>query len=233
MAEEQEPLTEDAEVQSSREMLQEERYLWMARAFVVMLVLAVICDFVLLVALANVTPVMRVQPFYLETNNKEQQVISVTAPSAAVLNSDALQESLVRQYLMARFGIGADLKELEWRWGTDGPVFWMSNQSTYEAFNVEAQRLKEEAERNNFTRDVEIRSVNKRPQSSSKYDAWIAEIVLKDGDRSSVKREENVYQAELRVNFRPSRKGLKWEERLKNPLGFVVLDFGLTPKTQK
>lgn len=232
--EQQEPETAaEAEVRTSREMLQEERYLWMARAFVVMLVLAAICDFVLLIALANVTPVMRVQPFYIETNSKEQQIISVSEPRGDTLNSDALQESFVRQYLMARFGIGSDLKELERRWGTDGPVFWMSSQSTYEAFNVEAQKLKEEAERNNFTRDVEIRHVNKRPHSSSRYDAWTAEIVLKDGNRASVKKEENVFVAELRVNFRPTQKKLKWGDRLKNPLGFVVLDFGLTRKSQK
>ena len=235
MSEEQAPLPEETEVQASREMLQEERYLWMARAFVVMLVLALICDFVLLIALANVTPVMRVQPFYIETINKDQQVISVSIPEdrKQVLTSDALQESLVRQYLMAYFGVDADLKELEHRWGTDGPVFWMSSQSVYEDFKIEADEAERKARDENFTRDVDIIRVNRVPSRTSKYETWTAEIVLKDGNRTSVKKEENAFVAELRVEFRPARKGLKWEDRLKNPLGFTVSGFGLTQKSQK
>ena len=62
---------------SAREVLQEERYLWMSRAFVVMVVLAAICNIILLIALANVTPVMRVQPFYLEIQDKNQQIINI------------------------------------------------------------------------------------------------------------------------------------------------------------
>ena len=233
MADKQVVQEEETNSQNAKEMLQEERYLWMARAFVVMLVLAVICDIVLLIALGSVTPVMRVQPFYIETQNKEQQVISVSRPSEETLNSDALQESLVRQYLMDRFGVEADLKRLEQRWGDDGSVAWMSSQSVFEEFKKEAQILQKKAEKDNFVRNVEIQNVNKSPQSSSRYNTWRADIILKEKDRASVKETKSLYEAVLRVNFRPAQKGLTWENRLKNPFGFVVLEFGLTPKSQK
>ena len=131
MVEKQAPQTKGVESQTTKEMLQEERYLWMARAFVVMLVLAVICDIILLIALGSVTPVMRIQPFYIEMQNKEDQVISVNRPSEEILNSDALQQSLVREYLLARFGVGADVDELKRRWGPEGIVARMSNQSVF------------------------------------------------------------------------------------------------------
>lgn len=214
---------------SARVILQEERYLWMARAFVVMLVLAVICDLILLIALANVTPVMRVQPFYLETQNKEQQIISVTRPSVEMLNSDALKESLVRQYLLARFGISADLTELSDRWGGDGPVFWMSDQSIYEAFqNTESRALWEAAQKDNFTRDVVIQKLNKtNSTNSSKADVWYGVLEFKDMNRVSVSPQVSYWDFDIATVFRPLRQGLTWKDRLKNPLGFTVVNFGL------
>lgn len=220
---------------NAREILQEERYLWMARAFVVMMVLAIICDIILLIALANVTPVMRVQPFYLEIQDKDQQIVSVSRPSVETLNSDVLKESLVRQYVLARFGVGSDLAELEERWGANGPVYWMSDQPIYDEFvqkeSVPAQNL---ARKDNFTRNVRILSVNKtRAGDVTGSDEWQVELEFQDMDRTSSKPAISYYRADLATAFRPTRPGLTWSDRLKNPLGFMVLDFGVGPSQQR
>lgn len=220
---------------SARAVLQEERYLWMARAFVVMFVLAIICDLILLIALTNVTPVMRVQPFYLEPQNKDIQVISVDRPSPEVLKSDVLQESLVRQYLMARFGVSSDLAELEARWGIDGPVFWMSDQSIYEAFlKKEAVPIQSLAQQDNFVRDVKISNLNRGGASQILgANLWRARLKFIDKDRVSDKERASYWVADLAVIFRPLRQGITWQDRLKNPLGFTVVQFGLQKDTEK
>ena len=214
----------------SSEMLQEERYLWMARAFVVMLVLAVVCDIVLLIALSSVTPVMRVQPFYIDIQNKSEQIIAVARPSAEVLNSDALRESLVRQYLEARYGIEADLNKLRARWGEEGPVYWMSDPGIYEEFkSEEANPLEELAAKENLTRNVTIGSVNWVPKTrAADPDMGSAMLRIDEANRASTTKEMKCFRADFVVDFRPRRKGLTWKNRLKNPLGFVVTDFGLT-----
>ena len=220
-----------------REVLQEERYLWMARAFVVMMVLAIICDIILLIALANVTPVLRVQPFFVEIQDKDQQIISVVRPTVETLNSDVLKESLVRQYVLARFGVGSDLAELEERWGPRGPVYWMSDQPIYDEFvqkeSVPAQNL---ARKDNFVRNVRILSVNKtRDGGPNGSDEWQVELEFQDIDRTATKPAISYYRADLATAFRPTnaRRNLEWADRLKNPLGFVVLDFGIGPSQQK
>ena len=223
---------------NSYTVLQEERYLWMARAFVVMLVLAVICDLILLIALSNVTPVMRVQPFYLETQNKEQQIVSVTRPSAETLNSDALKESLVRQYVLSRYGIKSDLTELEERWGGDGPVFWMSDQSVYDEFKKnEFEKLFPLAQQDNFTRNPVILKINKtNAGNNAGRDVWRVELKLEDSNRTSVNLQTRKYIADVVTVFRPVQRGMTWKDRLKNPLGFTVVGFGLhedKEKTQK
>ena len=222
-------------VASGHEMLQEERYLWMARAFVVMMVLAIICDIILLIALANVTPVMRVQPFYLEIQDKDQQIVSVTRPTPETLNSDVLKESLVRQYVLARFGVGSDLGELEERWGPNGPVYWMSDQPIYDEFlqreSVPVQLL---AQKDNFVRNVRILSVNKtRAGGPNGSDIWQAILEFQDVDRVKTKPVISNCQADMATTFRPSRPGLTWSDRLKNPLGFTILDFGIKCEQQK
>ena len=227
-----EQLQQQSKGASAKAILQEERYLWMARAFVVMFVLAVICDLILLIALANVTPVMRVQPFYLEPQNKEQQVITVERPDAKTLKSDALKESLVRQYLLARFGISSDLAELESRWGVDGPVFWMSDQSIYDAFlKNEAIPLQQLALKDNFARGVEILNLGSAGASQSlNADVWRAKLKFVDRDRVSPTERIGYWVADLAVVFRPLTKGMTWQDRLKNPLGFRVTKFGWREK---
>lgn len=232
-----EPTTSTAKQTSrnAREILQEERYLWMARAFVVMLVLAIICDIVLLIALANVTPVLRVQPFYLEIQNKDQQTISVIAPKPETLNSDTLKESLVRQYVLSRYGVGSDLAELEQRWGLDGPVYWLSDQLVYDEFTAkEADKLRPLAHRDSFVRNARILNV-KKTQSGGPYgpDEWAVDVEFSDTNRASTSEVKSVFHINMATAFRPTRKGLSWADRLKNPLGFVVLDFGISGDNQK
>ncbi len=220
---------------SAHEILQEERYLWMARAFVVMMVLAIICDIVLLIALANVTPVLRVQPFYLEIQSKEQQVVSIARPSFETLNSDTLKESLVRQYILARFGVGSDLGELEERWGDKGLIYWMSDQSVYDEFiKKESVPAQDRARRDNFIREVRILSVNKtRDGGVTGSDIWQVELEFRDIDRTKSGQSILSCVANMATAFRPSRSGLTWADRLKNPLGFVILDFGIQCNPQK
>ena len=215
---------------NSREVLQEERYLWMSRAFVVMVVLAVICDLVLLIALANVTPIMRVQPFYIQTRDRNEQIIDILRPSAETLNSNVLKESFIRQYLLARYTISSDLDEQRERWFPGGPVEWMSSESVYSLFEKkELSVMLPLAEKENTTRNVDIRVVNRaRAQDGEESDdTYVAEMALKTMNKASSRPEVVRYEARLRVAFLPIKKVRTRAQRLKNPLGFTVVDFGL------
>ena len=222
------------------QVLQEERYLWMARAFVVMTVLAVICDIILLIALANVTPVLRVQPFYFTTQNKEQQVLSVSRPDFDVLNSDYIKESLVRQYLMAYFGVGSDLNELQARWSEGGSVYWMSDRAVYMDFikapengrrGGYARQVLDIAEKDNFTRDVRVMALNPVKTGVNGSDVWQADLEFKDMDRASTQPRTSRWNVNVQTTFR-TLKELSWRDRLKNPLGFTVVNIGYKEKKE-
>lgn len=216
---------------SSREVLQEERYLWMSRAFVVMVVLAIICDVILLIALANVTPVLRVQPFYISTKDKNEQIIDVIRPAQEVLDSDTLKGSYVRQYLLARYGIESNWQEQETRWGPGGIVEQMSSNTVYDEFKKEElMKLEKMAKEDNMTRDVKILRVNKTQAATGPNDGDVyeAKIKISQMNRVSSVPEETWWIARAKVAFRPDGEPRSRAQILQNPLGFKVLGFGLT-----
>ena len=88
---------------SSQEMLKTDRYLWIARAFSAVAVLSLVANVLLFVAITSLYPLVRIQPFYLNVLDKNQQVIEITPLDADKLQSKENVEALVRQYVLSRF----------------------------------------------------------------------------------------------------------------------------------
>ncbi len=219
---------------SSQEMLQEERYLWMARAFSLVALLAFVANLLMLFALSGLNPLVRVQPFYLQTQAKDEQVLSIVRPPKEELNSDVLQQSLIREYLLARFGISSDPNEVERRWGLEGPVFAMSAPSVYQDFlNQESTKMLDQARRDGLTRNVRIGVVNKQEDYSADDAAvWFADIELIDMSQKVSDSFTSKWKITMEVMFLPPRKNIEWSQRLRNPLGFTVTKFGRKPITE-
>ena len=210
----------------SKQMLQEERYLWMARAFIMMAIFAALSDLVLLLALSGTVPFLRVQPFYLQIQNKEDQVISIQRLSPEAMNAKDLQESLVRQYIVDYYTITSNLAENEYRWGNDGPISWMSSDDVFGNFKRGyASEALDRARDRQFTRRVYISSVMPL-ESRNGGGVWLAAV--KFYDMAQDFSEEQVKSMNIRVNvsFQTRSQELQGARRLKNPLGFRVLQIG-------
>ena len=212
-------------VASGHEMLQEERYLWMARAFVMMTVLGALANVALLLALSGTIPFLRVQPFYLQVQDKDDQVIAVERPSAELVKDDLLEENLIRQYVLAYFSVTSNIEELQRRWGVDGIINWMSEESVFREFSQRAVKALQMAQEDNFTRDVRVLVAN-RLLHQGEGDIWRVELEFRDMAQDYEQVAVSKYEVTLAVSFKPTRSGLKWSQRLKNPLGFVVSRVG-------
>ncbi len=213
----------------SEEGMRERRYLWMARTFALVAVVAFLSMMMLLSALLSLLPIVRVQPFYLTTLNKNQQVINVVPPNVKQLDMQLLTESFIRQYILAYFTVGSNIAELERRWGIDGIINWMSSPIVFEEFIKYSQATLKQARNDGLTRHVRIlNAVLFRAEPDG--NVWRAEVELTDmkyGEDEPVKIKILVT---MKVAFQPTRKGLTWEQRLKNPLGFTVMRFGRQKK---
>ena len=211
---------------SSQEILQEERYLWMARAFSLVALLSFVANILMLFALSGLNPLVRVQPFYLQAQAKEEQVVSIVRPPKSELDSDVLQDSLVREYLLARFGISSDTKELERRWGIDGPVFAMSAPSVYKTFFDESEKLLKRANDEGLTRDVKINVVAHKESYPDGVNVWVAEIETISMSQNVSNSISDKWKITMEVVFQSPSKNIEWSQRLRNPLGFTVTRFG-------
>ncbi len=211
----------------SQEALKERRYLWIARVFAMVCVMSVVTTFILILGLFSLVPTTRIQPFYMNTQSKDEQVISVRRTNNAQFNQEILTESLIRQYLLSRLSIGADVKELEDRWGLDGHVNWTSEPSVFNLFAETAQALIAQAKAEGLTRQVDILSVVKFRESDESRDVWRVNLNLTDMKRGSTEPLKTTWEILIEVEYRPARDGLRWSQRLKNPIGFTVTRFGM------
>lgn len=206
----------------SEEAVKERSYLWMARVFGLVCVVTLVADLILLSAIDSLRPLVRVQPFYIWSQDKDKQIVRIVRPPSKMLNSKVLQEAFVREYLLARLGIGSDVAELKRRWEQEGSVQWMSSDSVYITFlNDYARGLIKMAEEEGLTRDVRLNNVREIPRNDNQI-IWNAEVTLIDRSRSMPEPEETTWLVEMRIRFGQLRKGITWDQRLQNPLGFQV-----------
>ena len=217
----------------SEEAQKERSYLWMARVFCLICVVTLIADLILYAALDSLLPLVRVQPFYIKTQDKDQQVIEIIRPSTKMLKSELLQRAFVRQYILARLGIGSDTDELERRWGPDGTIQWMSNDSVFTTFVRDyAEGLIKQAKENGLTRRVDILNLRLEPRKDGII-LWKADVQLSDMSRTSPDQQVTVWEVTMSIRFGDLRSGMTWDQRLKNPLGFRVEGYGQQRKDNR
>ncbi|MBP5343576.1 MAG: hypothetical protein J6Y85_00660 [Alphaproteobacteria bacterium] len=211
-----------------RQILQEERYVWMARAFVMMTVLGILANVLLLIAISGAVPFLRVQPFYLDIRSRDEQLISIERLAPEQLNDRNLQDYLVRQYIDSYFNVGSDPKEYELRTNLDSFLASRSEESVYRQFqNMRAQIL-HLMERENFTRKAEVLRTDRPMPPKNGLSTWIVRLRLKDMNQAATEEKVGDYEVVLEVFFDPKRQTSSWSKRLKNPLGFKVRRIGIT-----
>ncbi len=200
----------------------EKRYLWTARAFAVITALSLCCNLILILAIFQVIPLYRVEPFLLTFQNRSEQVYNIQPVTNELRNRKAVTEVFVREYVLLRSTFTSDVAEVEARWMPGGPVQEMSTNRVYQDFldNV-AKKAVGIIKNQGMVRDVKILSVNELTEG-----VWQVEYETKDMYPDSATPEVGYWTASLNVGYR--RKTVKYGDRLKNPVGFTVTNYALS-----
>lgn len=206
------------------ESLAEKRYLWTARAFAVITALSLCCNIVLMLAIGQILPLHRVEPFLLTFKNKQEQVYNILPVNTSLEDERAITEVFVRQYVLLRSTFDTDIPEMEARWLPGGPVQEMSSGTVYSEFlDNTAKRAIDIIRAKNLKRDVRIITVNEISRG-----LWQVEYETQDMYPTSTSPELTYWAASLQITYR--RKTVKYTERLKNPVGFTVIKYSLSRK---
>lgn len=200
----------------------EKRYLWTARAFAIITAISLCCNIVLILAIMQVLPLYRVEPFLLTFQNKEEQVYNIQPIKGRMEDQKAITEVFVRQYVLLRSSFDRDVPEMEARWMPGGPVQEMSSSAVYTEFlEKTAKKALDLIRARSLRRNVRILTVNELGRG-----LWQVEYETQDMYPDSPAPEVNYWTASLRITY--SRKSVKYGERLKNPVGFTVVRYSLT-----
>ena len=212
-----------SEDELSVDLLRERRYLWTARAFAIVSAVALCVNLVLLIAMFNLMPLKRVEPFLLTFQSKEDQVVRIRPLSRDLGAEDILTEAMIRQYVLLRNTMIADVDEMASRWGNDGPLRWMSSPAVYKQFAKTVKDWLSRIKLEGLTREVRIESVVRQ------QDIWIVYILTRDMLPEADQPVTQRWRVKLKVRYfgMASKNEVKYADRLKNPLGFVVLAYAI------
>ncbi len=202
--------------------LAEKRYLWTARAFAIITAISLCCNVVLLLAITQVVPLYRLEPFLLTFQNKQEQVYSIKPVRGNIIDEKAITEVFVREYVLLRSSFDQDISEMQARWMPGGPIQEMSSSSVYQEFlDRTAYKALDIIRARSLVRNVRILTVNELGRG-----LWQVEYETQDMFPSSTAPEVNYWTASMRIAYQS--KTVKYGERLKNPIGFTVAQYSLT-----
>lgn len=196
--------------------------MWTARAFAIITAISLCCNIVLLLAINQVLPLYRIEPFLLSFQSKQEQVYNVQPVRGNLAEEKAITEVFVREYVLLRSSFDLDIPEMEARWMPGGPIQEMSSSAVYSEFlEKTAKKALTIIRTKSMIRNVRILTVNELGSG-----LWQVEYETQDMYPDSAAPEVNYWTASLRVTYR--RKRVKYGERLKNPVGFTVVRYSLS-----
>ncbi|HCU58991.1 MAG TPA: hypothetical protein DIC64_03320 [Alphaproteobacteria bacterium] len=199
----------------------EKRYLWTARAFAVIVAISLCCNLVLILAISQLVPLYRVEPFLLTFENKEEQIYDIQ-PLAGMIDRKAITEVFVREYVLLRSAFVNDVKEMEARWMPGSSLQEMSSSAVYQAFlDKTAKRALDIIRTKGLIRVARIMTINELGRG-----LWQVEYETRDMYPDSTAPQIDYWTASLRVTYR--KKTVKYGERLNNPIGFTVTSYSLS-----
>ncbi|MCK5296632.1 MAG: type IV secretion system protein [Alphaproteobacteria bacterium] len=205
--------------------LAERRFLWTARIFAVIAAVSVCGNILLILTLFQLVPLVRVEPFLLSFQNKSEQVVTIEPIIKDMASTKKVTETLIRQYILLRNTMVGDVEEMNRRWGVSGQVRWMSGDAVYAAFIKTSQRAIQKIQQDGFTREINIRTVIRHGSSSRWQVEFDTRDMLPQLEEPSVHR----WVATLRIGYKEQR--VIFANRLKNPLGFQILEYDVSAKT--
>ena len=203
----------------------EKRYLWTARAFAVVTAISLCCNLILLLTISNILPLYRIEPYLITLTNKENQVYHIVPYSRDMEAKKSITETFVRQYVLLRSKLLPDIDEMESRWLSGGDLQKMSSDRIYTIFLKKTgqpwlQKMKEDG----ITSNVKILTVNEVDDAVWQVE-YSVDYYLPAERVPTTKR----FLAKLRIQYRP--QVVQYKERLKNPVGFKVIEYGITDLT--
>ena len=207
--------------------LDEQRYLWLFRAFVILLVISIFTNIVLLSAFNQISPTPKKEAFFISTLNDKIEKVYITRKPSTYFNIEQdnlgyeIAKNYINEYITARESLYNDQNFIKQLIGERGIIYNFSTSDIYDNF-ISAPLYKLIISKNkSVLKNINIKSLDYQPNAKH----WIANIEInttnKKGITSSVSEQRLKIVADFKY-YNEKRTSLnKWI----NPLNFRITKY--------
>ncbi len=200
----------------------EKRYLWTARAFAIIFAVSMCCNLILTYVIFTIIPLYRIEPYLFSFKDKKDQIYTIH-PVQRIYEYKYLTEIFIKEYVLLRNTFVNDIDEMERRWGVGSTLQEMSSTGVYSQFRENfADKAIDLIRNHNITRNIKISSVSEVGGERGET-WWQVEFRVEDMMPEYETPRLSVWLASIKIQYRSNK--VTFGERLKNPLGFTVLDY--------
>ena len=194
----------------------ERRYLKTSR-IMTFLSAGLLCGTIILTfILYLLSPQLRSEPVLLTIDRRFYTLEPIQSQIVLWPSSLLVMEEHIKQYILLRHTIVADIDEMQMRWNENNSMLrWFSSTTAFNSF-LEEKRINMSRMSEGLTTEINIRFIQRVSNS-----LWMAEFDaiehMPEEEQPTVKRWRVLLEAGFKGHGYPNR-----EERLKNPLDFFV-----------
>ncbi len=167
-------------------------------------------------------PLRRVEPMFLTTSPRSDQVVTVQPLHANTAGIDLMTEVMCKNYVEMRNGIVQDVGVMTRRWGPKGIIARESSSRIYSAFVKEMKPILQDAQQRDITRTIQITA------DPIKISAGFFQVQFDTVDTKGGRSTRQSWIASMVVHYRPHR--VSYSDRFLNPLGFTVTAYSVVRK---
>lgn len=200
----------------------ERRYLWTSRFFVIVSCLSLCLNMILGGALCLLIPQKYVKVMPLQIDYNRYEVTAMEPQEKMAYAGDLVVESLMAQYVTARYTIGDNVEELNKRFGENDFLYLASEEEVYAEFNNTERPYFESLQRQGVRRRVDISMIY---QVSANF--WQVRFKTIDTLPDSDEKLVSSWIATIRMTMNFS----KYEDKnlgLINPFGMTVTSYNIS-----
>lgn len=226
------------------------------RNVTIVAVISGLVNVALICFLIAVFPLKQVYPYLVTFNGKDQQVVQIEPLAIEAPALSYVSEDNVRDYVNQRHSFTPITSAMDAQWGPDSRLASRTTQPLYERFSEAMEVERNRMMTQGYTRRINIQSVTKLTDNTWRVDFETQDSLggnggtltadptqaLAGGTLGSAGREENsVLRADLTpaittqewvatmtIDYQPTT--ITYDDRLLNPLGFVVTDYSVTSR---
>lgn len=207
--------------------IDEQRYLWLLRAFGVLASLLIALNMVLILTFSRIAPQDKMEAFFVQTGDESRQAIYMQRAANLEVRQDSLglriARNMIRKYIVDRESVSLERARAETLAGPDSDVYYMSAPELYREF---ASGEEYRARILNPARLVASVSVKDDDVNyMSRLGTWEAKFALTTMDANGMNRKTEQKTAKIEAAFDASAMTRSGRESWRNPLGFKILKY--------